>query len=67
MVIFLKRRRRIEQSLSQHLTINKNGRIFVGGIYAGFLDDSFKVVHPSPPFDKETIVTRQVCAQNKTL
>ena len=60
MVIFLKRKRKSASSSNQHITINEKGRVYVDGVYAGFEDDSFKVVYTLPSVDEQTFVSRQV-------
>ena len=48
MVIFLKKKRKTSSSPSQHIVLNSKGRLYVSGVYAGFEDDSFKLIyHPN--------------------
>ena len=47
MVIFIKRRRGLTSKENNHYRVDEKGRLYVGGIYAGFEDDSFKLFHPS--------------------
>ena len=63
MVIFIKRKRRVSNNQKNHIRVDEVGRLYVGGIYAGFEDDSFKVYHPSPLLhSKEVFVSRRkVC------
>ena len=42
--------------------VGEKGRIYVDGVYAGFEDDSFKVVYPPIPVDEQKFVSRQVGA-----
>ena len=63
MVIFIKRKRRMSNSEINHIRVDSDGRLHVGGIYAGFDDDSFKIRAPSPsPDSKKLYVPRgKVC------
>lgn len=63
MVIFIKRRRGLTSKESNHYRVDEKGRLYVGGIYAGFEDDSFKLFHPSsilPRHSKHVIAVSQV-------
>ena len=63
MVIFIKRRRGLTSKENNHYRVDEKGRLYVGGIYAGFEDDSFKLFHPSslqPLHSKQIFLSRQV-------
>ena len=65
MVIFIKRRRRRISDHRDHSRVNYKGHLYIGGVYAGFADDSFKLSDP-PSFvprkiRKPIVVPRQVC------
>ena len=62
MVIFLKRKRKRTSTCNQHIVVGEKGRVYVDGVYAGFEDDSFKVVYPPIPVDEQKFVSRQVGA-----
>ena len=60
MVIFLKKKRKTSSSPSQHIVLNSKGRLYVSGVYAGFEDDSFKLIYHPNVRRREIFVPRKV-------